>query len=163
MRHRCRPDRECGIRRVAVLAVGAVCAAGLVSCSALPGHDGLSSPPSAEPGPAPTPSLSRPLPAGAIPIDDDSALPVVAGDTGAPTVAWRLIRVDAQDDRVYLAAAEGPGCVIPWKVRLTSSPQTIGITVVGMAERPPCTAQKLTLVGYVAVPGGIRGRAVTHG
>lgn len=77
----------------------------------------------------------------------------------AETVPWHLIRVDLNENRIYLSASS-VGCTTPEKVRLSESASEIRISVTGPSASGPCTAQSITLVGYVQI-GSIGERHVT--
>ena len=66
----------------------------------------------------------------------------------APIVSWELIKVDPQENRVYLSASTA-GCTNPEKVRVTETASSIQITVTGTSGSEPCTMQYVTLIGYV--------------
>jgi hypothetical protein len=63
------------------------------------------------------------------------------------TVPWELIKVDRQENRVYLSASTTE-CRNPDKVRVSESASEIRITVTSRGKEP-CTMQYLTLIGYV--------------
>jgi hypothetical protein len=126
-------------------------AASLAACAEQPGLPQ---------GPAAPPSASYPTQSGIATITLDYKELAVDHATGpAPTVPWHLIRVDHQENRIYLSASSA-GCTTPEKVRLTESTSSITITVTAQAPGEPCTAQHLTLVGYVQI-GSIGDRQVT--
>jgi hypothetical protein len=77
-------------------------------------------------------------------------LPVEASTEPGETVPWHLIKVDLQENRIYLSASS-KGCITPNKVRLTETDTSIEITVTGLNGREPCTMQHVTLLGYVHV------------
>jgi hypothetical protein len=111
-------------------------------------------------GPAASPSTTYPIQSGIATITPDFNELAVDHSTGpAATVPWHLIRVDHQENRIYLSASSA-GCTTPEKVRLTESDSSITITVTGPSTGEPCTAQHLTLLGYVQV-GSIGDRQVT--
>jgi hypothetical protein len=83
-------------------------------------------------------------------VPDYQELPVDQTTGPTATVPWHLLRVDHQENRIYLSASSA-GCSTPEKVRLTESPATIAITVTGTGGSGPCTMQSLTLVGFVHV------------
>lgn len=65
-----------------------------------------------------------------------------------PTMPWQLVRVDRQENWVYLSAST-TGCSHPRKVRVTESGTSIRITVTGTGGSEPCSMQYETLIGYV--------------
>jgi hypothetical protein len=77
----------------------------------------------------------------------------------APTVPWQLIKVDPQENRIYLSASSS-GCSHPRKVRVTETAASIQITVTGAGGGDPCSMQYETLMGYVQL-GSIGDRQVT--
>lgn len=77
----------------------------------------------------------------------------------AETLPWHLIRLDLNENRVYLSASSVM-CTTPEKVRLIETASEIKISVTGTRRSEPCTAQSITLVGYVQL-GSIGGRQVT--
>ncbi|MBT2550526.1 hypothetical protein [Arthrobacter sp. ISL-65] len=62
------------------------------------------------------------------------------------------MRIDNETSRIYLSA-EQVGCAVPSVVHLRETPTEIVITVTGAPSSAPfgspCTAQKVSLVGYV--------------
>ena len=86
-------------------------------------------------------------------------LPLDQTTQPAETVPWHLIRVDLKENRVYLSASS-VDCTTPEKVRLTQSASEIKISVTGQHAGEPCSAQHVTLVGYVQI-GSIGERQVT--
>ncbi|WP_258802367.1 hypothetical protein [Pseudarthrobacter sp. NS4] len=76
-----------------------------------------------------------------------------------PTVPWQLVRVDRQENRVYLSAST-TGCSHPKGVRATESGSSIHITVTGTGESEPCSMRHVTLIGYVQL-GTIGDRKIT--
>ena len=77
----------------------------------------------------------------------------------APTVPWQLIKVDPQENRIYLSASSS-GCSHPRKVRVTETAASIEITVTGTGGGEPCSMQYETLTGYIQL-GSIGDRQVT--
>ena len=111
-------------------------------------------------GIAAPPSKSFPEQPGIATIIPDYQELAVDQTTGpAATVPWHLIRVDHQENRIYLSASSA-GCSTPEKVRLTESTASVTITVTGTSTSGPCTMQHVTLVGYVHL-GSIGGRQIT--
>lgn len=126
-------------------------AASLAACAVQPGLPQGSEAP---------PSMSYPTQSGIATITPDYRELAVDHATGpAATVPWHLVRVDHQENRIYLSASSA-GCTTPEKVRLTESDSSITITVTGPSTSEPCTAQHLTLLGYVQI-GSIGDRQVT--
>jgi hypothetical protein len=77
----------------------------------------------------------------------------------APTVPWQLVRVDRQENRIYLSASTA-GCSHPNTVRVTETASSIEITVTGTGGGDPCGMQYVTLMGYVQT-GSIGDREIT--
>lgn len=72
---------------------------------------------------------------------------------------WQLIRVDREENRIYLSASTS-GCSKPETVRVTESTSSIQLTVTGTGGSEPCSMQYVTLIGYVQL-SSIGGREVT--
>lgn len=115
--------------------------------------------------PASSPAASKPRPSvSAIPAPSGSPLPIVAGSAKSrPSLPWSLIGVDRADNRIYLSAT-GPGylCATPVGVQVEGTTQTVTIRVVGRSTHGPCTAQKLTMFGYVVTKTPIGTRQIKH-
>jgi hypothetical protein len=77
----------------------------------------------------------------------------------APTVPWQLVRVDRQENRIYLSASSS-GCSHPNKVRVTETAASIQVTVTGTGGGDPCSMQYVTLIGYVQL-SSIGDRTIT--
>jgi hypothetical protein len=124
--------------------------ASLAACAEQPGPPvGIGAPP----------SKSFPTPSGMPTITlDYRELAVDQGTGPADTVPWHLVRVDHKQNRIYLSASS-VGCTTPEKVRVSESASRITITVTGPSTKGPCTAQSLTLIGYVQI-GSIGDRQV---
>lgn len=105
--------------------------AGLTGCAGQTGPPLGSSPPSGSPvSPTGTATLA--------PQYNELTIDRTSGP--APTVPWQLIRVDHQENRIYLSAST-TGCTAPEKVRVTESVSSIRITVTGTSGSEPCTMQ----------------------
>ncbi|MCQ6272838.1 hypothetical protein M8J71_20480 [Pseudarthrobacter sp. R1] len=99
-------------------------------------------------------------PLGSTPPPGQPALPIgtVAPQYGelpmdhipdpASTVPWQLVRVDRQENRIYLSASSS-GCSHPNTVRVTETASSIQVTVTGTGGGDPCSMQYVTLIGYV--------------
>ena len=83
-------------------------------------------------------------------------------ESGA-SLPWSLIRVDRADNRIYLSVS-GPGnlCTTPTGVQVDETAQTVTIRAVGRSTDGPCTAQKITMIGYVATKAPIDARRIEH-
>lgn len=97
------------------------------------------------------PNTFFPIQPGITPITPDfQELPLDPTSGPAETLPWHLIRVDHQENRIYLSAPQA-GCSTPEKVRLKESPSQITITVTGSSAKEPCTMQHVTMIGYVQI------------
>jgi hypothetical protein len=123
----------------------------LAACGEQPG-------PPQPPAPPPVTQLS-PQPGITTITPNFAELPLDQSTQAAETVPWHLIRVDLKENRVYLAASSFD-CTIPEKVRLTESASQIKISVTGRRTGQPCSANQVTLLGYVQI-GSIGQRQVT--
>lgn len=77
-----------------------------------------------------------------------SELSIDRATNKVPTVPWQLVRVDRQENRIYLSAST-TGCSHPNTVRVAESDSSIRITVTGTGGAEPCRMQYVTLIGYV--------------
>jgi len=115
--------------------------------------------------PAVSPKASNRRPSiSVIPDPTGVALPIVAGSAKSGTsLPWSLIRVDHADNRIYLSVS-GPGnlCTTPTGVQVDETAQTVTIRAVGRSTDGPCTAQKITIIGYVAPKTPIGARLIEH-
>lgn len=127
----------CHLRVAAATVSGLMVAVALTGCG--------------EPGPPP-PGSSPPTGIAVSPIETVSPqygeLQVDRSTDPVPTVPWQLVRVDRQENRVYLTASSS-GCSQPRGVRVTESDSSIRITVTGTGGSEPCSMQYVTLIGYV--------------
>jgi hypothetical protein len=136
-------DRTSVLKRCAGFVVLAfLSTASLAACGEQPGQP---QPPAAPPATqlSPQPGISTITP-------NFTELPVDQTTEPAETVPWHLIRVDLKENRVYLSSSS-VDCTTPEKVRLTESAAEIKISVTGRRAGEPCTAQLVTLVGYVQI------------
>lgn len=132
--------------------VGVVALLGLMSCSAGEQQPGGSQPASVTPLGKTSPSIHAISPfANRLPTDSSAA-------TGE-TVPWTLVRIDNEKNRIYLSAGQ-IGCAVPSVVHLQETPTEIIFTVTGPPSGSPCTAQKVSLVGYVQLNDPIGGRRI---
>jgi hypothetical protein len=81
------------------------------------------------------------------PTHNELVIDTSASNDG-PTLPWSLVRVDRDLNRIYLAASNS-GCVTPTKVRIEETSTSITLTVVGVGGKEPCTAEGVTMIGYV--------------
>ena len=74
-----------------------------------------------------------------------------------PTLPWALVRVDRDLNRIYLTASNSD-YVFPTRARIEETSTSITLTVVGVGGKGACTAQKVTMFGYVTskIPIGNR-------
>lgn len=127
----------CRRRHAAATVFGLMLAAALTGCR--------------EPGPPP-PGSSPPTGIAVSPIETISPqygeLQVDRSTDPAPTVPWQLVRVDRQENRVYLTASN-VGCHHPKRVKVTETASSVHIKVTGTGGGDPCSMQHVTLIGYV--------------
>ena len=76
-----------------------------------------------------------------------------------PTLPWSLVKVDRDLNRIYLTASSSD-CVLPKKVRIEETSTSITLTVVGVGGKGPCTAQQVTMFGYVTPKSPIGNRNI---
>jgi hypothetical protein len=73
------------------------------------------------------------------------------------------VRVDDEKNRIYLSAGQ-VSCAVPSVAHLQETPTEIIIAVAGLPSSAPsdspCTAQKVSLVGYVQLNGPVGGRRI---
>lgn len=146
-------------RRVAAAGIAGAALLGLLSCGAVAPQPGAtpptgSQPPAAAPPAKPDPSITAITPnANQLPVDSSPA-------TGE-TIPWKLVRVDEEKNRIYLSAAQ-VACAVPSVVHLQESSSEVIIAVTG--EPAPasgsCTAQQVSLVGYVQLSAPVAGRHI---
>jgi hypothetical protein len=134
---------------------GAVALAGVVllaGCTLFP----LRSQPTPAPPPPTIPSgpLSSPAHAGEFPT-------LAHAPKDATYLPWDLIEEDTQSDRIYIGSANA-GCKTPWRAVVTETSTRITISVVARGGEP-CTAQSLTVAGWVHTSAAIAGRSIHHG
>ena len=140
-----------GLTSTAALILGVVAA--LSGCA----------PTTTSPEPSPTASISRPG-INVIPAPTGVALPFITGSARSqPSLPWSLIRVDHTNNRIYLSADSAAlGCTTPIGVQLEETTQAVTIRVVGTSAESPCTAQMMTLIGYVITKAPIGSRHIEH-
>jgi hypothetical protein len=90
-------------------------------------------------------------------------LPTDSSPATGEVVPWTLVRIDNEKNRIYLSAGS-VGCLVPSVVHLQETPTEIDIAVTGApssaSSGSPCTAQKVTLVGYVRLDSSVDGRRI---
>ena len=124
---------------------------GLMSCSA--GGPPASQPASVTP-PAGPPAKTSPAIQASTPLSN--RLPTDSPPVTGETVPWTLVRIDNEANRIYLSAGQ-VSCAVPSVVHLQETATEIIIAVTGAQSSAPfgspCTAQKVSLVGYVQLNG----------
>jgi glucose/arabinose dehydrogenase len=115
-------------------------------------------------GTAQTPPQARPQeqpPPTKITIEPQPLPTLATRQPGQVALPWTLVR--AGGNRVVLTASSH-GCSRPIGVTVQETPQAVNITVLG---NPPgsgaCTAQRITLAGYLTTTAPIAGRIVRPG
>lgn len=132
--------------------VAAVVLLGLMSCSAGEQQPAGSQPASVTPPGKTSPSIHAITPfANRLSTDSSAA-------TGE-TVPWTLVRIDNEKNRIYLSAGQ-VSCAVPSVLHLQETPTEIILAVTGQPSGSPCTAQKVSLVGYVQLNDPIGGRRI---
>lgn len=76
----------------------------------------------------------------------------------APTVPWQLVKLDRDENRIYLSASTS-GCSQPKTVRVSETPESVQVSVTGTGDAGPCSMQYTTLIGYIQLDS-IGGREV---
>jgi hypothetical protein len=69
------------------------------------------------------------------------------------------VRIDNEKNRIYLSAGQ-VNCAVPAVVHLQESSTEIVLAVTGQSFGSPCTAKKVTLIGYVQLNGPVNGRRI---
>jgi hypothetical protein len=157
----CPPRPKTKATRTATATFVAVAAVlGLMSCSAGEPPPGASQPASVTPPAAPQAKTSPPIQAST-PLSN--RLPTDSSPVTGETVPWTLVRIDNEANRIYLSAGQ-VSCAVPSVVHLRETPMEIIIAVTGAQSSAPvgspCTAQKVSLVGYVQLNGPVGGRRI---
>lgn len=156
-------------RRAAPTLVAVVALLGLISCSAGGPQPGGSQPASVTPPAKTSPSIhaitppAKASPSVHVITPLANRLPTDSSPATGETVPWTLVRVDNEKDRIYLSAGQ-VSCAVPSVVHLQETPTEIIIAVTGPPSSAssyiPCTAQKVTLVGYVQLNDPVGGRRI---
>lgn len=147
-------------RRAASTLVAMAALLGPMSCSAGEPPPGGSQPAFATPPAAPpartSPSLHATTP-------HSNRLPTDSSPATGETVPWTLVRIDNETNRIYLSTGQ-VSCAVPSVVHLQETPTEIVIAVTGAPSlasfASPCTAQKVSLVGYVQLSGPVGDRRI---
>lgn len=116
----------------------------LMLATALTACTGQAGPPLAS-EPPPGRSVTQPVET-ITPQYSELAIDRTSGPT--PTVPWHLVRVDRNENRVYLSASTS-GCSQPKTVRVSETPSIVRVTVTGTGDTNPCSMQYMTLIGYI--------------
>lgn len=146
-------------RGVAAVLITGAALFGLLSCgTGAPQGGGSQSGGSTSPLAGP-PSKTNPSITAITP--NANQLPVDSSPATGETVPWKLVKVDEEKNRIYLSAGQ-VGCAVPSVVHLQETPSEIVIAVSGAPSSTggPCTAQKVSLVGYVQLSGPVAGRRI---
>lgn len=142
----------------AVLIAGAALF-GLLSCGTGSPQNGGGQPAASTSPEATPPSKTSPSITAVTPSANQ--LPVALSPATGETIPWKLVKVDEEKNRIYLSAGQ-VGCAVPSVVHLQEKPSEIVIAVSGAPSSAsgPCTAQKVSLVGYVQLSGPVAGRRI---
>jgi hypothetical protein len=71
----------------------------------------------------------------------------------------RRALLDNEKNRIYLSAGQ-VSCAVPAVVHLEETPTEIILAVTGLLSGEQCTAQKMSLIGYVQLNGPVGGRRI---
>lgn len=156
-------------RRAAPTLVAVVALLGLISCSEGGPQPGANQPASVTPPVSTSPSIhaitppAKTSPSIRVITPPANRLPTDSSPATGETVPWSLVRVDNEKNRIYLSAGQ-VGCAMPSVVHLQETPTEIIIAVTGPPSSAPsdnpCTAQKVSLVGYVQLNEPVGGRRI---
>lgn len=93
-------------------------------------------------------------------VPGNEALPttVQAGSTSLP---WHLQRIDDAHNRIYLSS-DKEQCSVPYAATVEETATSIKITVHGSKNQEPCTADIVTIVGYVQLTSTLGGSSILH-
>jgi hypothetical protein len=146
-------------RGVAAVIITGAALFGLLSCGTGSPQNGDGQSTGSTPPQASPPSKSSPNITAITP--DANQLPVDSSPATGETIPWKLVKVDGDKNRIYLSA-EQAGCAVPSVVHLQETTSEIVIAVTGATSSAtgPCTAQKVSLVGYVQLSGPVAGRRI---
>lgn len=148
-------------RQAVVVAGVAFATVTLAGCAATPQASGPS-------GPAMTGTSAPSSPSASPPQQSllDQPFPVdTAGSAHGPYVPWTLIRVDPNENRIYLSA-ESHDCVQPSAAHLSETSTTITVEVEGASTANAsgvCTLESRTLVGWITPQSPVAARQILHG
>ena len=156
-------------RRAAPMLVAVVALLGLMSCSVEGPQPGANQPAPVTPPVSTSPSIqaitppAKTIPSIHVITPPANRLPTDSSTATGETVPWTLVRVDNEKYRIYLSADQ-VGCEVPSAVHLRETPTEITIAVTGppssVPPGRPCTAQKVSLIGYVQLNGPVSGRRI---
>jgi hypothetical protein len=93
-------------------------------------------------------------------VSGNEAIPTTV-HAGSTSVPWRLQRIDDAHNRIYLSA-DKKQCSVPYASTVEATTTSIKITVHGSKNQEPCTAEMVTLLGYVQLTTPLGGRSVLH-
>lgn len=146
-------------RGVAAALIAGAALFGLLSCGAVSPRPGATQPTGSPSPPAAPPA--KPNPNITVITPNANQLPVDSSPATGETIPWKLVRVDEEKNRIYLSAAQ-VDCVKPSVVHLqeTSSEVIIAVTGAPAPANGPCTAQQVSLVGYVQLSASVAGRHI---
>jgi hypothetical protein len=90
----------------------------------------------------------------------DEALPTKV-QPGSTSLAWHIQRVDDRHNRIYLSS-DKKQCSTPYAATVEATTMSVKITVHGSKNQEPCSADKVTLVGYVQLTSPRGERSILH-
>jgi hypothetical protein len=90
----------------------------------------------------------------------DEALPMKV-QPGSTSLAWHIQRVDDRHNRIYLSS-DKKQCSTPYAATVEATTMSVKITVHGSKNQEPCSADKVTLVGYVQLTSPRGERSILH-
>jgi hypothetical protein len=80
---------------------------------------------------------------------------------GSTSLPWHIQRVDDAHNRIYLSS-DKKQCSMPYASTVEETTTSVKITVHGSKNQEPCTADMVTLVGYVQLTSPLGGRSILH-
>jgi len=106
---------------------------------------------------------AKPNPTDHSPGIQGNQLPLMDGQVGdLIQLPWQGSHIDRRTNRVYLSIT-GRGCSWPKGVAVAETAGTITIAAYGsMPGTAPCTAQAVTLVGYITTRSPIAARRIVN-
>lgn len=111
---------------------------------------------------SPSSPQSQPSSTTASPVASNAFPTLSHAPKNAAYLPWKLVSEDAQADRIYLSSSSA-GCKIPWRAVITETSTQITISVVAKIEKQPCTARRITAVGWVHTATALAARSIDHG